>query len=81
MDSTDNCSIDRDAQLYRLSQEFLAARRTSATSVQAFAEAHPAFRESILDIFPGLLVVEDMDSLLGNPDRHCPEFIGRYRVL
>ena len=22
-----------------------------------------------------------MDSLLGNPDRHCPEFIGRYRVL
>jgi WD40 repeat protein/serine/threonine protein kinase len=75
-----------------LAEEFMArCRRGERPAVSEYADKHPELAEQIRDLFPALLMMEDLGSVAGEPKGPCrpkgandgpePRQLGEYRIL
>src|SRR5437868_4594143 len=81
-----NCPPSEPDRLDDLAEEFIARfRRGERPSVSEYTKKHPDLAEEIRELFPALVMMEDLGSVAGRPPLpqpgSLPEQLGDFRIL
>src|SRR2546425_8175782 len=81
-----NCPPSEPDRLDDLAEEFMARfRRGERPSVTEYTEKHPELADEIRELFPALVMMEDLGSVAGRPalprGGPMPEQLGDFRIL